>query len=176
MARKITVISLLMLACCLPSSLIYIQPNANKELEIQNSGKEIEIESPLPAPRKVKIEMLPDLSEADSIKISWERVPGAIKYRVYSCVAIQDTSNYVPFCIPVLDQNGHYIWNYLYSFNPKYGDPYTINFNDEQGYQERMYDKFYHSPWQLEKEITNNYYVRANNGERDRFFYVTAVR
>lgn len=177
MARKIMLISLLIVACWLPSSIIYVQPNALKELEIQTSGKEIEIESPLPAPRNIKMELLPDIYVADSIKISWERVPGAIKYKIYSCVAIQDTSDYVPYCITTLDKDDHLVWQYLYSFYPKFGDVYCVNYNDGEGYHPSMFNDLCHSPWQLEKDnITNNYYVRANNGERDRFFYVKAVR
>jgi hypothetical protein len=177
MARKIILAAFLLVVAILPSANLLVKPESPGVLHLGMPGGGMPVRPPFPAPKNVSISLLPDQYSPDSIRISWDPVPGARDYRVYTAVAVRDSSVYVPFCEPVLDQNGNIIWEYKYSFHPTYGDLYTINYNTGAGYFLEMWGKLVTGGWTPDSGTLNGTtWTRAYEGERDRFFYVVAVR
>lgn len=178
MARKIGVVLILAIAVALPSAILRVKPNSQAVLPLVMPGAGMPVNPPFPAPRNVRIRMLPDELNPVSIQVSWDPVPGATTYHVYTATAITDTTVYVPFCEPTLDQMGNMIWSYKFSFHPTFGDPYVVNYNDSAGYNPAMWSDLVTSGWSLDDNgtLSGTTWTRPFEVERDRFFYVKAVR
>lgn len=176
MARKIVLGVLLLVVAILPSDILLIKPESREALHINMSGEGMHINSPFPAPKNVSISLIPDANNPDSIRISWDAVEGAKEYQVYTAVAVKDTSVYVPYSQYIMDYSRG-LWEYKYSFHPTYGDTYIINYNNGIGYQIPMWNRIVFSRWTLDSgSLRGTTFTRAYEGERDRFFFVRAVR
>lgn len=175
MARKIIIIILLLIAALASASLMRVGVPNKAPHSLTTGADPLRISSPLPAPKDIKIELLPTLLEAEYFQISWRRVEGARYYKIYTTVAVPDSSVWLVYAMPTLDQNGMLIWEYKYSFNPTYGDAYTIR-KKGGGFDLLMWDKFLVAPWVCVDSTATCTYRYDNVGEVNRFWRVAAVR
>lgn len=186
MAGKVGIIILALLAVWLPGAVLRIDPATSEALEIHDSGTDMELDLPFEAPKNIKIELYPDISAPVSVKISWDPVAGARSYRVFTCVAVADSSQMIPVKVPIVI-DGNIVWLYLYDKHPIFGEPMIERLNSESapmisytwGYgngSRGRVAKF--SAWELDTAgvMSGTSYIRPLNGERDRFFCVRAVR
>ena len=187
MARKIahTIILLALLAAGAAAPVLHQKPDAQPLLLNPRSTHSLDMATLYPAPTNVRIALWPHKDQPDSIRVTWDATPGARGYRVYTAVAIPDSSELVPYCEPIQDPvTGANIHSYLYSFHPRFGDVYCEKVGDEYldyrmwgGHKSRA-KRLLFTPWQPDTlgVYSGCTYTRPRDpADRDRFFHVTAI-
>lgn len=187
MARKIahTILLLALLAAGAAAPVLRQKPDARPLLLNPSSVKSLDMATRYPAPTNVRIVFWPSKDQPDSLRISWSPTPGARSYRVYTNIAVPDSSTLVPYCEPLTDPvTGEAFHAYRYSFHPRYGDPYCEKVGDEYldyrmwgGHKSRA-KRILFTPWQPDTlgVYSGCTYTRPlDPADRDRFFHVTAI-
>jgi len=115
--------------------------------------------------------------DGDSLRISWDAVPGATGYNVYTCESLRDTTIYVPYAMWNFEKS---CFVYEYSFHPRYGDCYVYATQDDPYPEPLMWKGITISPWEkitAQPIIRTNWAVpKAEVPSVSNFYYVTAVR
>jgi hypothetical protein len=189
MARKIahTILLLALLAAGAAAPVLHQKPDARPILLNPQSNQTLDMATHYASPANVQIDLIPSCRQADSILVTWDATPGARGYRVYTAVAIPDSSELVPYCEPIQDPvTGANIHSYLYSFHPRFGDVCCEKIGDEP-LSYRVWGgpagtsrakRILFSPWQPDTLgfYSGCTYTRPRDpADRDRFFTVTAI-
>lgn len=183
MARKIVFILILIGVAAL-FGVLSIRPSSNKILPL--SGSEyISLNPIFSTPGNVQITLFPTEEDPDSVRVSWSPVPGATSYRVYTAIAVPDSSLLIPHVEPLMLPDGTVKWEYRYDKHPIFGDIFTRKLHNDSN---PLYMHSYGGPGSgttakfsaFEPAQGGRFegcsYIYPLNGERDRFFTVTAVR
>jgi hypothetical protein len=121
----------LLIAVALPA-MIYINPQSAKIISIKPasaSGYDLALNPLFSAPKNVQIKGIANTGGAyDSLVITWDKVPGAKGYRIYSSAFMPDTTIWVNHCDKV---EGTDLLVYMYSFHPRFGDMYFERTTDD---------------------------------------------
>lgn len=166
-------------------SILRINPSASSALNLSASGAPLPVAPPFPAPKNVEIVRWPDDVNPTSVRITWDPVPGATSYQVYSAVALEDSTKYIPVNDFIVLPDGSGVWAYKYSKHPIFGDVMFFRPGSPsalmQGWAYGGYGSGTVALFSPFSPDTLGYYDGASyyrplTGERDRFFYVRAVR
>jgi len=141
---------ILLIAVALPA-MIYINPQQSKKIAIQpkSDGYELALQPVFSAPQNVQMKGIANTGGAyDSLVITWNKVPGARGYRIYSSMFIPDTTLWVPRS-QIINIDGVFYNLYQYSYHPTYGDVYAhfLNNGDMSQAPFRMWNKGIINPW-----------------------------
>lgn len=166
-------------------SILRINPSASSALNLSASGAPLPVAPPFTTPKNVQIVLWPDAYSPTHVRVSWDPVPGATSYQVYSAVALEDSTKYIAVNDYIILPDGSGVWEYKYSKHPIFGDVMFIRpgspSSPMQGWSYggpgsgtiALFSPF--SPDTLGYYDGASYY-RPLTGERDRFFRVTALR
>ncbi len=186
----------LILTLSAASTPIRIDPTAPKPLNLSPEAQSaLALAPPLEAPKNVKISQ-----DGTNVTISWDPVPGARDYRVYSAVCVPDSSVLLAYGISRDNpQTGKVEWFYRGSFHPRYGDVYieqviddpygehlwspdgytgTLNMSVSMyGAANTRYHRIILTPWTPDSlgTYSGTSYTRPLAGEHDRMFHVRSV-
>lgn len=176
MARKIIpALAMMFMAFICLASYIIISPSAPANRVLQFSPADstaLQASLPFRAPQNVEF-----VREDDSLRITWDIVPGATGYNVYTCENAADTTVYVPYAMYDFEKLA---FVYKYSYHPRFGEVYTWKTPDMVGYNMKMYEKMTLTPWAKVNDLPlsrNEYAIaKAELPTDSNFYYVTAVR
>ncbi len=181
---RILSVGLLIIAAALPASILHLSPSASP-LSLSQPGSALPLNPPFPSPQNVEITLYPSSQQADSVRITWSPVPGATSYRVYTAISVEDSTKFIPVTKPNIMPDGSIIWEYLYEKHPQFGDPmFTRLFSTSSPLVGHSYGGPQSGTTALFSTFTpasggrfdGCSYIYPLQGERDRFFVVTAVR
>ncbi len=173
------------IALSLSGAIIRINPAATSALSLTREGTPILARPPFPAPKNVQIVRWPDDTHSTHVRITWDPVPGATSYQVYTAIAVPDSSKYIAVVEPRFIPDGSIVWGYKHSKHPIFGD--VMFFRPEQQ-SAPMQAWSYGGPGSGTVALFSAFtpdtlgvydgcsFVRPLAGERDRFFYVRALR
>lgn len=168
-------------------SVLRVDPT-EMEMEMEMEMEELCIETQPLAPRGVKITLWP-IGTQDSVRITWQAVPGARGYKVYSAVCLPDATQWIAFLEPEYDEKtGEYRYIYKYSDNPLFGDVTMERLGQDGvmavgtwGFPNSRFSGIVLSEWTEDREgiMRGCSYTRPlvidGQGERDRMFRVTSI-
>ena len=189
-------ITISILALAAASTPIRVHPSAPKPLTISPDAQTaLRLAPPLEAPKNVKISQ-----DGTNVTITWDPVPGARSYRVYTAVCVPDTTVMLAYGIARDNPStGKVEWFYLGSFHPRYGDVYIEQHVDDPyaamlwsetnlvnpnnmnvsmyGAPNTRYHRIILTPWAPDSlgTYSGTTFTRPLNNERDRMFHVRSV-
>lgn len=183
MARKIVFILILIGVAAL-FGVLTIRPSSPKILPLTGFDP-LNVAPVFHSPQNVQVALYPSQQDHDSVRVSWDPVPGATSYHVYTAIAVPDSSLLIPHVEPLMLPDGTVKWEYRYDKHPIFGD---ISIRKLHNDSNPLYMHSYGGPGSgttakfsaFEPAQGGRFdgcsYIYPLNGERDRFFVVTAVR